>query len=334
MAYHEEYWDLMSAALDGALTDEERAKLEAHLAQCPDCKQDWEDLQHLHAALLQLADTPVPAPPEGLSRRILAAVEEESKVIPLPTRRPTPWRKWGAMAAALALVLFGGWSVWRGQAGPDTALPESYSLQNDEASGDLPQEAPLQAALFSGRDQRSALPSENGGISGQSITEDEDVPETIEVAGAAPEDKLTQLPTADAVTGPAIATTANGVARSAREALEALLDAHPMPQEGQLMETDDFLGWQTPYEALDGQGGQQTSTRLRYEGLTPNGLYHEFRLYTDLLDDPDTDEGHQSTLNLFAVPVEGGGILTQRQEGATPEEAEQLAGQYAQAVGR
>ena len=53
---------------------------------------------------------------------------------------------------------------------------------------------------------------------------------------------------------------------------------------------------------------------MEYLGPTPNPCYHEFWLYTFLLDDPETGLAHSSTLNFFAVPMVGGEVLVQRQE--------------------
>lgn len=74
---HEQYIELMSAALDGEITPAERQALEAHLAVCPECAALWEDLRAQSAALRSL-DCEVP---EGLKARILAE---------LPPRRRSP----------------------------------------------------------------------------------------------------------------------------------------------------------------------------------------------------------------------------------------------------
>ena len=42
---------LISAALDGELTEAERQELEAHLAQCPECRALSEDMGVLSVAL-------------------------------------------------------------------------------------------------------------------------------------------------------------------------------------------------------------------------------------------------------------------------------------------
>ena len=47
MTHCDEYVELISAALDGALSPHEQARLEAHLAQCPDCRTLFYDLESL-----------------------------------------------------------------------------------------------------------------------------------------------------------------------------------------------------------------------------------------------------------------------------------------------
>lgn len=113
MAHCDESIELISAALDGALSPEEQARLEAHLAQCPACKALYEDLNLIHQNLLDLPPVEVP---QGLTERIMDAVAAEaaqSKVVPLPQPRKSafPWQRWAATAAAVAVVILGGWQM-------------------------------------------------------------------------------------------------------------------------------------------------------------------------------------------------------------------------------
>lgn len=113
MAHCDESIELISAALDGALSPEEQTRLEAHLAQCPDCKALYEDLTCIHQNLLDLPPVEVP---QGLTERIMEAVAAEaaqSKVVPLPQPKKSafPWQRWAATAAAVAVVILGGWQM-------------------------------------------------------------------------------------------------------------------------------------------------------------------------------------------------------------------------------
>ena len=49
MAYCNEYTELISAALDGALSPGQRKELDAHLAACPECAALYKELSALHA---------------------------------------------------------------------------------------------------------------------------------------------------------------------------------------------------------------------------------------------------------------------------------------------
>ena len=65
----EEYEILLSARLDGALTPEETARLEAHLAQCPQCRQLAQELETLQAQTAALTQEVPRALQENLEGR-------------------------------------------------------------------------------------------------------------------------------------------------------------------------------------------------------------------------------------------------------------------------
>ena len=111
-----EYWDLMSAGLDGALSPEERARLEAHLAQCPECRELFAQLGQMGTDLGGIEQ-----PPAGFADAVMAEAARTEQDIPftnLPQNRETgkrarervgqwwkPIRTWGAIAACFLLIL-------------------------------------------------------------------------------------------------------------------------------------------------------------------------------------------------------------------------------------
>ncbi len=96
------YEDLMSAALDGALSAEERQELDGHWAQCPACAALFDELREQCAALREL-DCPFP---DGLHDRILNNLpEQDADPSRPPVRKIALWRRWGAAAACLVLVV-------------------------------------------------------------------------------------------------------------------------------------------------------------------------------------------------------------------------------------
>lgn len=91
--------ELMSAALDGELTAEEQAQLQAHLEACPDCRAVYAQMQTMDS-FLQEADA---EPPAALHADIMHAVRQEKAA-----SRRRFWAPAGLIAAAAALVLLAG----------------------------------------------------------------------------------------------------------------------------------------------------------------------------------------------------------------------------------
>lgn len=127
----DEALELLSAALDGEVTPAQQAKLDQHLAQCPTCRAIQTELLGLQNAWEGLN---VAAPAE-----LKAAVMEH---LP-PQKAPTKglyWRRWGTMAAAVALVALAAWQLPRFVLDPpksgDTSTQVTMAL-------DVPEEAPL-----------------------------------------------------------------------------------------------------------------------------------------------------------------------------------------------
>lgn len=118
----DEALELISARLDGALSPDGEAALEAHLAQCPACGALLADLEEIHAALDGAEEVP---PPADLKDKIMAAVAREQVVpLPAPKKRSPNWRAWGSIAAVLALALLGGGLLHStGSAGGTNAAP-------------------------------------------------------------------------------------------------------------------------------------------------------------------------------------------------------------------
>ena len=189
MAYHDEYVELISAAVDGALSPAQQEKLEAHLALCPECRALYEELTALYAALLDLPPVEVPA---GLTERIMAAVAAEQVLPFAPAEKKKPaahWQRWLASAAVLAVVIAGawGWKPWetatKGVQQQLPAAPEAYmeavsiETKAEPTGGDASAALTAPAALQSDTDQidppsckvkttRSAEPAEGVSVKG------------------------------------------------------------------------------------------------------------------------------------------------------------------------
>lgn len=97
----EEFAPLLSAFVDGELTEEERAEVLAHVSECEKCRRLLSELTALHAALGELEDEDVPA---GFTEGVMAAVCAEKAAKKPQTKKRSAWRRWMPMAACAAIV--------------------------------------------------------------------------------------------------------------------------------------------------------------------------------------------------------------------------------------
>ena len=97
----EEFAPLLSAFVDGELTEEERAEVLAHVSECEKCRRLLGELTALHAALGELEDEDVPA---GFTEDVMAAVRAEKAAKKPQTKKRSAWRRWMPMAACAAIV--------------------------------------------------------------------------------------------------------------------------------------------------------------------------------------------------------------------------------------
>ena len=140
----EEYFEqLCSNSVDGTLTDSEREKLEAHLAECPSCAALLRDLREMRALFAQEAEAP-----DSLHGGITEQLRQETKLHVVqpekPVRRMPVFTMVGVAAAVVLVVLGGGLmpSFSTVGSGSDSAaagdspavLADSYTAQADAPS--------------------------------------------------------------------------------------------------------------------------------------------------------------------------------------------------------
>ena len=100
MCNNEKMLLLLSAHLDGCNTAEEEAQLQAHLAQCPDCRRILTEYEKINAGVADLTQ----APPANFTANVMRAIQAEP-------RRAEPKKPrrfsfgFGTAAAAVAAIL-------------------------------------------------------------------------------------------------------------------------------------------------------------------------------------------------------------------------------------
>ncbi len=153
MSVHEQFAEDLALYALGALTGEERATLETHLATCSSCKLELEQLRG-DGALLALS-TVGPKPPARTRQRLLDAVAKEPRAIRVVPQPRRSW--WGVLgwAAAAAVIVFAA-SLWKENAALRQTLA-SASAQASQNAHDLEDLRRITAPMIEPEAQRITL---------------------------------------------------------------------------------------------------------------------------------------------------------------------------------
>lgn len=107
MMTHEELESIVALDAIGAATADEEQALRAHLETCSDCRRARDEFAEAAALLARQLDPVRPA--REVRENVLLAIEQESRVVNLASRRRSAYPWWLATAATLFLALWG----WR-----------------------------------------------------------------------------------------------------------------------------------------------------------------------------------------------------------------------------
>jgi anti-sigma-K factor RskA len=111
---HQQWEDASGAYLLGAMPDDEAAAYAAHLAVCPTCRAEVDELAPA-AAALPASVLPVPVP-AAIGERVMAEVRREAQLLAAagdgadraPAQAPRrAWWRWPVPALAMAALLLG-----------------------------------------------------------------------------------------------------------------------------------------------------------------------------------------------------------------------------------
>ena len=161
---------LMSAWLDGELSEQEEQQMKEHLEQCAECRALMEQLQALHTSFSDLEEIPAP---EGFADSVMERIARESKPKVVPLFKRPQMRALSALAACAVLFIgfgsikMGGSAKSEAAAAPAAPMPESavYDVVVTESAGEYVMEsysktveAPMEPMAPAG-DVPSAVPA-------------------------------------------------------------------------------------------------------------------------------------------------------------------------------
>ena len=111
--------ELLSAYLDGEVTEKERHLLEEHLDSCKSCRQEFEELRRIVGLVASL---PKEAAPEGFAQRTVASLPAPGTGAPERLRKFFLRPRWafasGALATAALILIAMSLLYWRGPGVP------------------------------------------------------------------------------------------------------------------------------------------------------------------------------------------------------------------------
>jgi anti-sigma-K factor RskA len=137
---HDQFRELIEAHALGALDEQERAALEAHLATgCTECASALAEARWLTSQLAYLA--PSAEPSDMLRARLLRTVRAETGATQraTPARTAVPYWLWAGVAALLLLTLYSTWNA--------RELQKEIQAVNQRADAELKQRQQLQQQL-------------------------------------------------------------------------------------------------------------------------------------------------------------------------------------------
>ena len=131
----EKYQTLISAAVDGELPPKQRGELMEHLAQCPACREIFDQTMAMHMAFSQL-DTKVPG---DLTADVMAKVRAQRQI-----KKPrSHWWQMAAAVAACCVLAFLGYPYLLGEMTPADTAGEAalYSAADGQEAEGSPDQA-------------------------------------------------------------------------------------------------------------------------------------------------------------------------------------------------
>lgn len=309
--------ELISARLDGPLSQEETEELEEHLSACPACRALSDELELLHKELPTLAAQP----PAGLKEGVMDQIRA-SKITPFQSKKSRwRWRSLASLAAVavLALVAVGAVDQWRehGMLGSEQNViaPAAAEVMTDQTGGEAGQAAPSsmpteesQAEIASAPlpTQGPAAESESGQI-GRSVVQ-------------APQEETQESAAPQSTEGNGVSPYSNGAlddrsADSSQPTVNAFASAAAtksgLTQSQALLKLAAWLGWDTEGLTVDESGtvtgpiaADGTTSRLICAGLNETGTGWLCQL------EQTTPGGADSAVSCitYTVPLDGGEI--------------------------
>ncbi len=171
-----EIMEMLPLYIEGHLDVEQAAKVDMHLALCPECVRTKEELQKIQAVLSKTSEVPVP---DGFDLRLKKALRME-----IASRRKSVRRRaFGALAASVMIVFFSYNIINDGILQQNNGEETAMSMKSEEPASRMAEEADLssetmeatasnQDAAFGGETEEEAIYAGTGDYDYQKAVSD------------------------------------------------------------------------------------------------------------------------------------------------------------------
>ena len=182
MCKNEKMLLLLSGHLDGCNTAEEEARLEAHLAECPDCRRILTEYEKIDAGIADLTQ----APPANFTANVMRAVEAEPHQAAPAKPRKFSFGFATAVAAAAAIFLLAVGSGKLPQLGLTSAKLNDSAIKSADTEPMAADEPMAEAESAPAAEAEAEIPE---ATFGRSALEADNLPANVDCAALARAEK-------------------------------------------------------------------------------------------------------------------------------------------------
>jgi negative regulator of sigma E activity len=174
MSECDEMLELISAALDGELTEEELTRLNHYLECCPDCAKLYQEFD----AMGELLRVPREEAPECFATGVMERIKTEEQVSPPEKKKRNRFKRtaWIAAAAMFAVVIIGYGSEHLLMDGISNTAASTTSLSSADSAAQESVDADTNSDGMNGSETENSAAQDSGTVLDSQAVQDQTTP--------------------------------------------------------------------------------------------------------------------------------------------------------------
>lgn len=122
----EHYRELISALIDGEVSESENAEIRAHIESCPECRAMFDAFTAVSDSLSELEELP-----DGVHESIMRGVRASEK------KKKPAWTRVLPLAACLVMVIFGSFKLLNAPDTDNAAMNDKFAVTDDSEVSEI-----------------------------------------------------------------------------------------------------------------------------------------------------------------------------------------------------